>query len=327
MRKRNIFFIVWLLTTVGFVWLISQEHRTFDSPATLPVLIALLVCTVALQRWLPSPVRDELSEQASTNQGWFALMVIMATGVLFLSRTVIGPPLLFAWPFLAVVVLMCLKPQISKREVAYALVLAFVAGITGLGAGWVPFSPVVWAILQAGLVFTGFLAGWATLRHTGLWEARVGRSRFLDDGVGSALRGFLLGILIATPWALGIVLLGGAESEQWVQDWWQPFIAISAGIGEEAWGRVFPIPLLFLLLRRVSRPRPAYVAALVVISYWFAYLHTAGGLDELVSTVMIGTLYVLPVSYICLHRDLETAIGFHFWVDFVKFAAALLLVS
>lgn len=41
---------------------------------------------------------------------------------------------------------------------------------------------------------------------------------------------------------------------------------------------------------------------------------------------MIGTLFVLPLTIICMHRDLETAIGFHFMVDFTKFAAVLLLV-
>lgn len=40
---------------------------------------------------------------------------------------------------------------------------------------------------------------------------------------------------------------------------------------------------------------------------------------------MIGTLYGLPVSYLWLRRDLETAIGFHFWQDFVRFSFALLL--
>jgi len=61
------------------------------------------------------------------------------------------------------------------------------------------------------------------------------------------------------------------------------------------------------------------------MAYWFAYLHTPGGFEAAVSTVMIGTLFALPTSYLWLRRGLETAIGFHFWLDFVKFAAAYLL--
>lgn len=40
---------------------------------------------------------------------------------------------------------------------------------------------------------------------------------------------------------------------------------------------------------------------------------------------MIGTLFAIPTSYLWLRRGLEVAIGFHFWLDFVKFVAAYLL--
>jgi hypothetical protein len=244
---------------------------------------------------------------------------------MFLARTLIGPPLSFAFPILAVSILIYLRPKIDQQEVWYATVLALMSGLTGLAAGWVPFQPLVWAILQVCLVITGLIAGWSLLRHTGLWQIGIGRSLFLDQGKKVALRSFGTGIAISIPWAIGIVLMGASASQQWVQRWWQPFIAINPGISEEVWGRIFLIPLLFLILRTVIRAKRAYVLALIIGSYWFAYLHTSGGLDGIVSTVLIGTLFVLPLTYICLHRDLETAIGFHFFVDFSKFAAALLL--
>ena len=132
-------------------------------------------------------------------------------------------------------------------------------------------------------------------------------------------------MLLSLPWALGLVAMGGSDSETWARHWWQPLLAINPGIAEEAWGRMLLVPLLFLLLSRVSRPRRAFTVALIIIGYWFAFLHTSGGVNGLFSTIMMGTLYILPVSYICLYRDLETAIGFHFWLDFVKFTAACLL--
>jgi len=64
---------------------------------------------------------------------------------------------------------------------------------------------------------------------------------------------------------------------------------------------------------------------MLIMNYWFAYLHTPGGFDAILSTLMIGTLYGLPHSVLCLHHDLETAVGFHFWIDFVKFGSAMLL--
>lgn len=325
MGKRNTFLLIWFLTTGLFIWFIFQGQHTFEAPTTKYVLVTLLLCTMALLRWLPGPLNDLPAEPRVSRRSWLTLLVIIIIMVLFLARTLIGPPLLFAFPILAVGILIYLRPKIDKQEILYATVLAFVAGLTGLAAGWVPFHPIVWAILQVCLVIAGLLAGWSLLRHTGLWQIGIGRSQFLDKGIKSALRSFGTGIAISIPWAIGIVLIGAQASQQWVQRWWHPLIAINPGISEEVWGRILLIPLLFLLLRSVIRSKRAYVLALIIGSYWFAYLHTSGGLDGIVSTVMIGTLFVLPLTYICLHRDLETAIGFHFFVDFSKFVAALFL--
>ena len=323
--RRHTFFGVWILSTAGLGWQVLLGRHTFDSQATLPGLLALLVCTVALLWWVTSPVLSVPSDKARTQRGRFVLVVVLAAGVLFPLRTLVGPPLLFALPVLGLVVLALLRLPLGRQEVVYAVLLALVAGVAGLGAGWVTFSPLAWAALQVALVLPGLLAGWSLLRHTGLLQVGIGRSLFLVEGLRPASRGFAQGMLLAMPWAFGLVLLGAANEESWVQTWWQPLVAIQPGIAEEAWGRVLLIPVLFLLLRRVARTRTALTAAVVFMAYWFAYLHTPGGFEAVLSTVMIGTLFALPTSYLWLRRGLETAIGFHFWLDFVKFAAAYLL--
>lgn len=323
--RRYIFFGVWVLSTAGLGWQVLRGQHTFDSQATLPTLLTLLICTTALLWWLTSVVPDVPTNTAHTRRGRFVLVVTLAVGVLFPLRTLIGPSLLFALPVLGLVVLALWRPRLSQQEVWYALLLALVAGVAGLGAGWVTFSPLTWAGLQVALVLPGLLTGWSLLRHTGLLQAGIGRSLLVMEGLVPALRGFARGILIAIPWALGLVVLGAANEEGWVQSWWQPLVAIQPGIAEEAWGRVMLVPLLFLVFRPVARSRTALTVAVVVMAYWFAYLHTSGGFEAALSTVMIGTLFALPTSYLWLRRGLETAIGFHFWLDFIKFIAAYLL--
>jgi hypothetical protein len=88
---------------------------------------------------------------------------------------------------------------------------------------------------------------------------------------------------------------------------------------------VLLVPLFILVFRPVAQGRTAITAAMVIMTYWFAHLHTAGGPAAVFSTVMIGTLYALPTSYLWLRRGLETAVGFHFGLDFTKFVAAYLL--
>ena len=323
--RHYTFFALWILSTTGLGWQVLQGRHTFDSQTTLPALLALLLCTAALLWWLPRPDLDSLSDVARTKRGRFALVVVLAVVALFPLRTLVGPPLLFALPVLGVVILAALRSRLRRQEMVYALLLALVAGVTGFGAGWVTFPPMVWAALQVALVWTGLLTGWGVLRHTGLLETGIGRSLFLMEGVGPALQGLGQGILIGMPWALGMVLLGASNQESWVQAWWQPLAALQPGIAEEAWGRMLLVPPLFLIFAKVARTRVALTAAVVIMAYWFAYLHTPGGLDAVVSTVMIGTLYAIPTSYLWLRCGLETAMGFHFWLDFVKFAAAYLL--
>jgi hypothetical protein len=202
-----------------------------------------------------------------------------------------------------------------------------VAGVAGLGARWVDFRAPIWAGLQVALVLTGLLAGWAILDRTGLLTAGVGRSLALTGGAATAVRGFGYGFVVATPWALANVALGAAAQDDWVRSWWQPLVAIQPAIAEEAWGRVLLVPLVFLALRRAGRTRVALVAAGLLAGYWFAYLHTPGGLAAIPSTLILGTLYSLPLTFLWLRRGLEPAIGFHFCIDFVRFGAAYLLAQ
>jgi hypothetical protein len=323
--RQWVFVGVWILGTIGLGWQVLQGRHAFDSQTTPPVLAALLVCTVALLWWLAGVAPDVPSHVARTRHVRLVLVLTLAVAVLFPLRTLIGPPLLFALPVLGLVVLALLRPRLHWREVTYALFLALVASIAGLGAGWVTFAPLVWASLQFALVLLGLLTGWCLLRYTGLLQAGVGCSLLVEEGLLPALTGFARGMLIAAPWAFGLVALGAANEQTWVQSWWQPLVAIQPGIAEEAWGRVLLIPLVFLIFRPVAQGRTALTVAVFVMAYWFAYLHTPGGFGALLSTAMIGTLYILPTAYLWLRQGLETAIGFHFWVDFIKFLAAYLL--
>ena len=184
--------------------------------------------------------------------------------------------------------------------------------------------------MQVPLTLLSILAGWSILGRFGLLQQGVGRNRFLTAGMWLTARSFLLGILVGTPWALAGVVIGSAEGGRsaWVESWWQPLIALQQGIAEEAWGRLLLVPLVFMLFRRVSSSRTAFSTALIVMAYWFAYLHTSGNVvSMLVSTFIIGSLLTLPLSVVCLYHDLETAIGFHFWMDSLKFAIALVLFN
>lgn len=333
-RRGLLFFILFPIATAVLAWMFFTQPRGFDHPATPIALVILLACTIALMRWNASPVVDAAGAEAGPlRRGRMALVGLALAVPLFVLPMLLRGKILYGLPVLALIVLAALRRRITRREMLYALGLALAAAAAGLGAGWLDdFSTLEWAALQVPLVLTGLLCGWKVFEQSGLAEQGVGRSRFLAEGPGSALRGFGLGMLMSLPWAIVNILLGGAQ-DNWVKAWWQPLVAIQPGIAEEAWGRVLMVSLLFLALRWAGTPRSAQgsraalTAAIFLSAYWFAYLHTDMGLAGITGTVLLGTLYALPISYLCLYRDLETAVGFHFFIDFLRFAAALVLMG
>jgi hypothetical protein len=321
---------VWFLANVVLTWLFAVGQASFAFDSIWIMVLVLLPCIVILMCLVRNPVADEPVGRKTHKGKLFGLIAFVVVALLLL-QAVAERFILFLLPAVAAVILWLLKPQLDKREWLYATSLALIAGVAGLGAEWISFiTPVQWGLLQVPLTLLSFLAGWSILRRFGLLQQGVGLSRFLTAGMWPAVRSFLLGILLGTPWALAGVVLGSAEGGRsaWVESWWQPLIALQPGIAEEAWGRLLLVPLAFLLFRRVSPNRTAFSTALILMAYWFAYLHVSGNVvSVLVGTFIIGSLFSLPISIVCLYYDLETAIGFHFWMDFLKFAFALFLFN
>lgn len=327
-RAGLVFAAVWLVSTLALAAYAAMRRVGFDEGGVV-ALPAGLACTAALLWWLGgAPVPEEAAVESPRTRR-LVLAALGAAVVLLLIVTVFSRGLMFGIPVLAAAVLLWLRPPLTWRATLYALGLSVVAGVAGLGIGHITFiSPVEWAVLQVPLVCLSLLAGWALQERGGLSVVGLGASLYLSRGVGAAVRGFGIGMLLAIPWALVNVVMGGAGEDAWATGWWRPLAALQPAIAEEAWARLLLMALLFLILRRAGRPGPALTAAVLVGAYWFAYLHTVdtpGLVSRIISTLLIGTLFNLPLSYIWLRRGLETAIGFHFCMDAVRFGVAVLM--
>lgn len=324
--RRLVFVVLWLAATVYLTAQLLRGHHDF-STGTLPAISIMLACSAALIWWLPGPRPQAQPGEAPTQRLRFGLLASGLLVTLMLLRDVVGQRLLFGLPLAALAVLVALRPLVVRRDVVYYGVLAIVAAVAALPMTTAKFSPLLWAGLQIALIVPCLLAGFALLQRHGLLQQGVGRSLFLTEGRRVALQGVAMGVALGVPWALLNPVMGGSNNDSTITAWWQPLLALQPGIGEEAWGRVFMVPALFAVLRRRARTPAALAGAVVVAGYWFAYLHTPGGftLDSLFSTALIGTIYAIPLTYVWLRRGLETAIGFHVWQDFVRWAFAFLL--
>jgi hypothetical protein len=318
--------LIWVASTAHLAWQLSTGQRGFDGAHTVPILGVGLLCSIALILWLPGASVPPSSGSARTRWLPFVATLIVCAGVLVVGLAALYRGVLFVLPVAALVALAFLRERPDRREIEWAACLAAVAGLAGLGAGWITYLPSrTWASLQVPLVFTCLLAGWGISRRVGLASTGAGESLLVSRGFSSALSAFGRGAVLAIPWALLNVALGRVGHDSWVVSWWQPFVAVQPAIGEEAWARVLLVSLLYLPLRHYGSARPAFAAAAAVAGYWFAYLHTSGGLDGILSAFLIGTMYSLPLTCIWLRRGLEVAIGFHFAVDFARLLDAYAL--
>lgn len=303
------------------------DRQLGAGPASLAVLAGGVALAAALVWALPGPALR--GEERPTER--LRLAVAVAIAVLFLLGLAAGGS--SVWQVLSVVVLAqaatlaVLRTFGSRREVAYALALAAVAGVAGLGAlrNAPHMAMPAWAAFQFALTFLGLTAGWAAGRRVGLTDRGLGRVVLIEAGWRPALAALVWGLGLAVPFALVSVALGSAETERWIGEWWQPLVALQPGIAEEAWARVFLLSALALVFARWTSFRGAWLAAILVGVPWFAYLHVSPG--DVASTALIAVLFNVPLTVVWLRRGLESAIGFHVMMDGLRWAVSFLVVS
>ena len=286
---RGAFVAFWVVGVLAGVWRVWRGDLSFTSPSTLVILPAMLACTICLLRLLPLPIPKQEQTVRSSRAG----LVLVALGLLLtlsILATVVQRGLLLAFPPAGLLALVVTRADVRGRELFYALVLGLVAGAAGTAFGdrFSGVYPVSWAVLQLPLVLFCLPAGWVILRRMGYLEQGLGRSVLLERGLGPGLAATGRGIVLAIPWALLNVTLGGGSGDQWLDRWWQPLAALQPGIAEEAWARVFLVALLFAALRLFGRARLALTLAVLVAGYWFAYLHSPIGLGGTVSALLAG---------------------------------------
>lgn len=285
-------------------------------------MLVMLAPTIAMARWLGLPA----SPRASTRRGAYVLAIVAALAALVGLYVVLGRPgALIPVAVTAAVVTWRVRDRLTVADARCALALGAAASIAGLGAEWVGTGTAIWAGLQLPLTAFGLLAGWGILRGGDLAHTPAASALFVSEGPSAAARAALFGGVIAVPWALLNVAAGGAAGDTWVRAPWQVLAAAQPAIAEEAWARVFLVALLYVTLRWTASPRVALVGAIAVAGYWFAWLHVHDlTIGAFVNTIVAGTLFSLPLTFLWLRRGLEAAIGFHFAIDATRFAFAYL---
>lgn len=166
-----------------------------------------------------------------------------------------------------------------------------------------------------------FLAGVLLLDHT-----RLTHIRLLEGKYPVAGKSFLWGCVLAVPPALlnllTLQLSPPSEFDRLFDRWWEPLYAFQPGILEEIWARLLLTTLLYALLRPTSseRPQRALVGSMALAAFIHGAAHFPGSIANPLEGIFIALMYGIPLVLLFVKRDLEHAVAYHFFIDFVRFA-------
>jgi hypothetical protein len=296
-------------------------------------LIAGVYCLVLIA-WLirVKPVTEEKPDVPAlfAFPGGFGGMLALVLGVTVLAFILAAFVMGNGWMMAtfsvlpAIAVLIGLRKEIN-RPILYcglavfaALVLVELLLQPDLGNG----------LLLALMMAPQAMAGAILLRRSGLT-----RFHLLDGKVLNAGKSFLWGCLLAVPPALlNIAMLQRqylSEFDLNFDRWWKAFYALQPGINEEVWGRLFLLTLFYALLRPVSQTKPgrALAAAVIISVFIHGMAHFPMSMSNPVSAVFASVMYGIPLGLIFVKRDFESAVAYHFFIDFVRFGYTTILLA
>lgn len=242
--------------------------------------------------------------------------MVFIIGIMFVIGMVIGPAMsmLLGSALIGLGITVAWRSQLTTRIVWMGISVGLIAGlgITFLGNG-----DLSWAVFNLITLPPLFTGGALLISRT-----RLVRVRLLENEYALGLKGFLWACILSLPAALLNLLGNMQQGDTWVTRWWQPLYAIVPGVAEETWARLFLTTLCYALLRPTTNqhPRRAVFVSLLVGALVHGFAHT--GINPI--GIIVGCLlYGIPTALLFIKYDFEHAVGYHFLIDLVRFAAAL----
>lgn len=271
----------------------------------------------------------QLPGAARRSVGWWGVTAIaLAYAVLFAANYVL--PLgnsgytsrLWNWSQTALMVAAGVTVVVLRRLPG--------AGVMGVGLALAVVSAASHALHDPSLA-------WSLQEGFAVWLCFVAGALLFERQAAGAVRAFerpparlaasvLLGCLFSLPLAVvnNLYFYLNAGTVEFQNVFRSAFAALSPAIHEEVIFRYFVLAVVFHLLGPGAARGPALVAALALA----VVPHSLNHLPELflenpsLGLVMLAAtslLFGLPMAWLQVRRNLETAVAFHWFIDFARF--------
>ncbi|MBI5034295.1 MAG: CPBP family intramembrane metalloprotease [Chloroflexi bacterium] len=217
----------------------------------------------------------------------------------------------------AALVVLFTQRRVSIRVIVLGFVLAWLSG----ASIYLRNGGMIDAVQEGLVVFLTFWAG------TVLFERTQGQviAAFQNTPM-SVIRSLMFGIVVAIPFAAinNLFFYMNSGTVIFKDGWRAALLALSPGISEEIIFRYFVIALCAWFLQSDSKQRLGLWTAifLSVVPHSLNHLPDLFLTNPAMAVFMLAAtclLFGLPMAILQVKRNLETAIAFHWFIDFARF--------
>jgi hypothetical protein len=192
--------------------------------------------------------------------------------------------------------------------------------------GWTPIIPYYDPTLHGLETFAMVMGAIAILKSHDVLSFKLAAGKRAD-----AAKSLAIGAALGLPLAIANVLIFVFVYQQTPVLQNVPYeclIAVQPGIVEEVAYRLFLLSAALVLLRRYFGHVTATALAIFVSVVFHAALHVpellvTSPLAALAVTAFMSAIFGLPMALLAYKRDVETAIGFHWAIDALRFSLGL----
>ena len=315
--------VLWLLASGLLLARYLPDSSQFNSFGQGAGLLFLALIIVVLWRAPPRAADlPNLTPGPMLGLGYRTMLgaILAALIALFLLGIVFHPwlVLVIAFTLAAIGVIAKRRQSLSWRMIGLGLFIgALCLSLSGLSGRLDMFQAIHLACVP--ILFVG---GVLLTQESGLTLV------YCVDGTWTEVaKGLLIGCVLAVPAAFLNISYGAHSGDAWIDQPWEPIVALVPGFAEEIWARLFLLTAIYVLLRRRSNDRPTRVvlAAVFIAAAVHSLAHLPGHMvfsPAAVPMLLTALLYGVPMGLLFVKFGFEHAVGYHFFIDFVRFIAA-----
>ena len=320
-KIKYLFISVWLVSTILLTINIIGEFSVISYIKLINVIyiISLLAFIISPKLFEKFTSADEEIIKIKYLKLWELVTVVVFISGLIIFAGIKSSPffvLVSVSIIISIYILYKLRTEISKTILVIGLVVGVIITLYSYSLSNKFISVVVFPIAA-----TFYVAGSVLNKKYLLSTVHVNVLLF-----SKALKSFFIGSLLAIPMSLSNLsdVLITRPDAKWVSGIWQSLLAVPAGVFEETWFRLLVLTFLYAVINPKTKKQYVPIVVSLLISSFFHGLGHYPQID-LQNCINISLFYSLPLGVLFVWWDFETAVGYHFMIDFIRVLGGILI--